>query len=133
VSPTLLIPMLICLDAAAEIEFCRLAFGAQELSRRSGHDGSVVHATMQVGSTMFMVHGQYPQLESQAPKRDGSSSVVIYIYIDDVDAVIDQAVAAGAVILLPAANQPWGDRVGRIMDPAGHVWNVAAHIVPSAK
>jgi PhnB protein len=128
VSPTLIIPMLICLDAASEIEFCRLAFGAQELSRRSGKDGSVVHATLQVGSTMFMVHGEYPHLDSRAPKLDGSSSVVIYIYVDDVDAVINRAVGAGAAVLLPATNQAWGDRVGRIMDSAGHVWNVAAHL-----
>jgi len=125
---TLLIPMLICSDAASEIEFCRNAFGAEELSRRSGKDGTVVHATLKVGSTLFMVHGVYPHLDSRAPEQDGSSPVVIYIYIDEVDAVINRAVGAGAVILLPAANQPWGDRVGRIMDPAGHVWNVAMRI-----
>src|SRR5580658_10063737 len=123
-SSALVIPMLICVDAASEIEFCRRAFNAQELSRRSGNDGSVMHATLQVGNTMFMVHGEYPHLESRAPKPDGSSSVVIYIYVD---AVIALAVEAGAVILLPAAYQAWGDRVGRIMDTAGHVWNVAAH------
>jgi PhnB protein len=128
VSQTLLISMLICSDAASEIEFCRLAFDAQVLSRRSEKDGTVVHATLQVGSTMFMVHGEYPHLESRAPKLDGSSSVVIYIYVDDVDAVIDRAIGAGAVVLLPATNQAWGERVGRIMDAAGHVWNVAAHL-----
>jgi len=131
VTSTLLVPMLICLDAASEIEFCRLAFDAQELSRRSGPDGDVVHATLQVGDTMFMVHGEYPHLESRAPKLDGSSSVVIYIYVDDVDVVIERAVRAGAVVVLPATNQAWGDRVGRIMDSAGHVWNVAAHIYGS--
>ena len=120
--------MLICGNAAQEIDFCRIAFGAQELSRRSAKDGTVVHATLKAGSTMFMVHGEYPHLESRAPNRDGSSCVVIYIYVDDVDAVIDRAVEAGAVVLLPAENHPWGDRVGRIMDSAGHVWNVAAHI-----
>ena len=120
--------MLICLDAASEIEFCRDAFGAEELSRRSGEDGTVVHATLKVGSTLFMVHGEYPHLESRAPKRDGSSPVVIYLYIDNVDVVMSRAVQAGAVVLLPATNQPWGDRVGRIMDRAGHVWNVAMHL-----
>ena len=120
--------MLICLDAASEIEFCRDAFGAEELSRRSGEDGTVVHATLRVGSTLFMVHGEYPHLESRAPKQDGSSPVVIYLYIDNVDVVMSRAVQAGAVVLLPATNQPWGDRVGRIMDCAGHVWNVAMHL-----
>jgi PhnB protein len=127
VSSNLVIPMLICVDAASEIEFCRRAFNAHELSRRSGQDGSVVHATLQVGNTMFMVHGEYLHLESRAPKPDGSSSVVLYIYVENVDAVIARAVEAGGAILLPATDQAWGDRVGRIMDTAGHVWNVAAH------
>jgi PhnB protein len=124
--------MLICADAASEIEFCRTTFGARELSRRSAKDGTVVHATLQAGSTIFMVHGEFPHLESRAPNRDGSSPVVIYIYVDDVDSVIDRAVGAGAVVLLPAANQVWGDRVGRVMDSAGHVWNVAARVDGSA-
>lgn len=124
--------MLICVDAAAEVEFCGLAFSAKELSRRTGQDGSVVHATLQVGDTLFMVHGEYRHLESRAPKLDGSSSVVLYIYVNNVDAVMAQAVGAGATVLLPATDQAWGDRVGRIMDPAGHVWNVAAHVDGSA-
>jgi PhnB protein len=124
----MVIPMLICSDAAAEIEFCKSAFSASELSRRTGQLGEVVHATLKFGETMLMVHGEYPHLRSQAPKRDGSSPVVIYLYVEDVDTVISRAVKAGAEVLLPAANQVWGDRVGRIIDSAGHVWNVAAHI-----
>ncbi len=123
----MIIPMLVCADGAAEIEFCKKAFGAIELSRRVGHAGEVVHATLKIDDDMFMVHGQYPHLKSVAPSSDGSSPVVIYLYIDDVDSVIDRAVRAGAQILLPPADQPWGDRVGRVMDPAGHVWNVAMH------
>ena len=73
-----------------------------------------------------MVHGVYPHLASQATNHDGRSPVVIYLYIGDVDAVISRAVEAGATVLLPAAEQAWGDRVGRIIDSAGHVWNIAA-------
>jgi PhnB protein len=124
----MVIPMSICADAAAEIVFCRCAFGASELSRRTGQLGEVVHATLKIGETMLMVHGEYSHLRSQAPKRDGSSPVVLYVYVDDVDTVISRAATAGAEVVLPAANQPWGDRVGRIIDSAGHVWNVAAHI-----
>jgi len=120
--------MLVCADGAAEIEFCKQAFGAIELSRRLGNAGEVVHATLRIEEDMFMVHGQYPHLKSVAPENDGSSPVVIYLYIDDVDVVIDRAVKAGAQILLPAADTPWGDRVGRVIDPAGHVWNVATHL-----
>lgn len=122
----MIIPMLVCADGAAEIAFCKQAFGAIELSRRLGQAGEVVHATLKIGDDMLMVHGQYPHLMSMAPRNDGSSPVVIYLYIDNVDAVIGRAGEAGAQVLLPTADQPWGDRVGRVMDPAGHVWNIAS-------
>jgi PhnB protein len=124
----LIIPMLVCLDAASEIDFCKTTFGAVELSRRSAPDGIVIHATLKIGDSLVMVHGEFPVLASRAPQSDGSSPVVIYVYVEDVDIVIEQAVIAGAKILIPAANQFWGDRVGRIIDPAGHVWNVAARL-----
>ncbi len=75
-----------------------------------------------------MVHGEFPALASRAPQPDGSAPVVIYIYVDDADTVIERALAAGATVLIPAANQFWGDRVGRIIDPSGHVWNVATRV-----
>jgi PhnB protein len=128
VSNTLAIPMLVCRDAASEIDFCKTAFGAVELSRRANPDGTVVHATLKLGDAMLMVHGEYPNLASRAPQTDGSSSVVIYLYVGEVDAVIERAVAAGASVLIPATNQFWGDRMGRIIDPAGHVWNVASRV-----
>ena len=120
------IPMLICRDAASEIDFCKTAFNAVERSRRSAPDGTVVHATLGVGESMVMVHGEFSNLASRAPQPDGSSSVVIYLYVGDVDKVVERAVAAGARVLIPVTNQPWGDRVGRIIDPSGHVWNVAS-------
>jgi PhnB protein len=122
------IPMLVCRDAASEIAFCKTAFDAAEWSRRSNPDGTVLHATLAIGQAMVMVHGELPILASQAPKPDGSSPVVIYLYIEDVDAVIARAVAAGAKILIPVTDAFWGDRVGRIIDPAGHVWNVATRV-----
>jgi PhnB protein len=123
-----LIPMLVCADAAAEIEFCKAAFGAAELSRRADADGSVTHATLGIGELLIMVHGETRHLASQAPLKDGSSPVVIYLYLEDVDSVIARAVAAGARVLTPIADQFWGDRMGRIVDPQGHVWNVASRV-----
>ena len=123
------IPMLVCLDSASEIDFCKSAFGAVEASRRSAPDGSVIHATLKMGNAMVMVHGEVPTLGSRAPSTDGSSSVVIYLYVDDADIVIDRAVAAGATVLMPPVNMFWGDRVGRIIDRSGHVWNVAVREV----
>ncbi|SRR6266404_3119874 len=119
------IPMLVCRDAASEIDFCKTAFSAVELSRRAEADGTVVHATLTIGEAMLFIHGESPALASSAPLLDGSSSVVIYVYLEDVDRVIDRAVAAGATVLMPVTNAFWGDRVGRIIDPSGHVWNVA--------
>jgi PhnB protein len=121
-----IVPMLVCADAASEIEFCKAAFGAQELSRRAEADGSVTHATLGIGELLIMVHGETEQLASRTPLTDGSSPVVIYLYLEDVDSVIARAVAAGARVLTPIADQFWGDRMGRIVDPQGHVWNVAS-------
>lgn len=124
--------MLVCADAAAEIEFCKAAFGAQELSRRANEDGSVTHATLGIGELLIMVHGETAHLASRAPLKDGSSPVVIYLYLEDVDGVVARAVAAGARILTPIADQFWGDRMARIIDLAGHVWNVASRVDDSA-
>jgi PhnB protein len=121
-------PMLVCRDAAAEIDFCKTAFGAVELVRRPGPDGTVAHAALTIGGAMIMVEGEWPSLASRAPQLDGSSPVVIYVYVEDVDTVIGRAVAAGARILLPVKNQFWGDRTGRIIDPAGHVWTISTRV-----
>jgi len=122
-----IVPMLVCRDAAAEMEFCRATFGAVELSRRTD-DGIVVHATLAIGEMLLMVHDQSPQLASRAPQPDGSSPVVIYLYLPGVDAIIERAIAAGASLLIPVEDAFWGDRVGRIQDPQGHVWNVASRV-----
>jgi len=131
--PRMLIPMLVCRDAAAEIAFCQAAFGAVELSRRTAEDGSVVHATLMIHQSLFMVHDVSPHLASQAPAMDGSCPVVTYLYGDEVDSMIEKAVSQGAKVLMPAADQVWGDRVGRIVDPSGHVWNIASRISQSAR
>jgi PhnB protein len=124
----MVVPMLVCLDPAAEIDFCMAAFGAIELSRRSEANGAVVHATLGIGEILVMLHSETEHLASRAPQPDGSSSVVIYLYIEDVDTVVERALAAGARVLTPLADQFWGDRMARIIDPAGHVWNVAGRV-----
>jgi PhnB protein len=122
------IPMLVCRDAAAEMEFCKAAFGAVELSRRTAEDGSVLHGLVAIGAALVMMHGETQPLASRAPEADGSSSVVIYLYLDDVNAAMERAIAAGASVVLAAEDQFWGDRVGRIMDPEAHVWNLASRV-----
>jgi PhnB protein len=124
----IVMPMLMCRDPAAEIDFCKTAFGAVELVRRPGPDGIVAHAALTITGAMIMIEAEWPGLASRAPRPDGSSPVVIYVYVEDVDAVIERAVAAGAEILLPVKNQFWGDRTGRIIDPSGHVWTIATRV-----
>jgi PhnB protein len=126
--PKMIIPMLVCRDAEAELNFCVQAFGAIELSRRTAQDGSIIHATLMIHQSMIMLHNESPHLASRAPLDDGSSSVVTYLYDEDVDEIIHRAVILGARILMGAEDQFWGDRVGRIIDPAGHVWNIASRI-----
>ena len=121
-------PMLVCRDVSAEIDFCKATFGAVELVRRPGPDGTVAHALVTIGPAMVLIEGEWPTLASRAPQPDGSSPVVIYVYVEDVDTVVERAVAAGARVLLPVKNQFWGDRTGRIIDPAGHVWTISTRV-----
>jgi len=121
-------PMLVCRDATAEIDFCKTTFGAEELNRRPGPDGAVAHALVKIGPAMVMIEGEWPTLASRAPQPDGSSPVVLYVYVEDVDKVVERAVAAGAKVLIPVKDQFWGDRTARIADPSGHVWTVASRV-----
>jgi PhnB protein len=125
---SVVIPRLFCRDVAAEIDFCKNTFGAVEGVRRPGPDGKAAHALITIGPAMVMIEAEWPGLASRAPKPDGSSPVVIYVYVEDVDKTMERAVAGGAKILLPVANQFWGDRIGWVMDPSGHVWTVATRI-----
>jgi uncharacterized glyoxalase superfamily protein PhnB len=130
-SDILIVPMLVCQDGAAEIEFCKKAFQAREISRREDSSGLVVHATLAIGSALLMIHGEVDSIASRAPQADGSSPVVVYLYVEDADATLVRAEAAGARLLIPVTNHPWGDRTGRILDPSGHVWNISARLSES--
>jgi PhnB protein len=121
-------PMLVCRDVSAAIDFCKATFNAVELVRRPGPDGTVAHAALTLGGAMIMIEAEWPTLASRAPQPDGSSPVVLYVYVEDVDLVLERAVAAGAKVLLPVKNQFWGDRTGRIIDPSGHVWTISTRI-----
>jgi PhnB protein len=121
-------PRLFCRDVVAAIDFCRNTFGAVERLRRPGPDGAVAHALMTIGPAMIMFEAEWPGMASRPPQPDGSSPVVIYVYVEDVDKTVERAVAGGAKVLFPVQNQFWGDRIGWVMDPSGHVWTVATRI-----
>ena len=122
------IPRLFCPDVPAEIDFCKTAFRAEELGRRPGPDGKILHALLTISGGMVMLEAEFPSLPSRVPPLDGSSPVVIFVYVEDVDAAVERAVSLGAKLLIPVQDQFWGDRIGWIMDPAGHVWTVATRI-----
>jgi PhnB protein len=123
-----IIPRLFCRDPAAEIDFCVSTFGAVELGRRPGPDGEVAHALLKIGPAMLMIEAEWPTLPSRAPAPDGSSPVVIFIYVENVDQTVERAVTGGAKVLIPANDQFWGDRTAWVMDPAGHVWTIATRV-----
>jgi PhnB protein len=125
---SVVIPRLVCRDPAAAIEFCATTFDAVELGRRPGPGGTVAHALMTIGPAMIMIEAEWPTLTSRAPTPDGSSPVVIFVYVADVDRTVERAVAGGAQVLIPAQSQFWGDRIAWIMDPSGHVWTIATRV-----
>ena len=125
---SVVIPRLVCRDPGVEIDFIARTFRAQELNRRPGPDGAVVHAMLTIGPAMIMIESEWPQIANRAPKPDGSSPVVLFVYVDDVDAAVERAVDGGAKVLAPATDQFWGDRTAWVMDPSGHVWTIATRI-----
>lgn len=127
-SSSRVIPRLFCRDPAGAIDFYSRTFDAVELGRRPGPDGSIAHALMTIGPAMIMIEAEWPTLPSRAPAHDGSSPVVIFVYVEDVDETVSRAVSGGANVLVPAQDQFWGDRIAWIMDPAGHVWTVATRV-----
>ena len=125
---SIIIPRLVCRDPAAEIDFCVRVFEAVELNRRPGPDGSVAHALLSVSGEMIMIEAEWPTLPSRAPAADGTSPVVIFLYVPDVDRAVERATTCGGKVLVPLQDQFWGDRIAWLMDPSGHVWTVASRI-----
>jgi PhnB protein len=122
------IPRLFCRDPVAEIEFCTAALGGVEGVRRPGADGRTAHAVVLFGPAMVMIESEWPQATNRAPAPDGTTPVAIYLYVPDVDHIVERAVAAGARVLSPPEDQFWGDRTAWVLDPAGHVWTLATRI-----
>jgi PhnB protein len=120
-------PYLAVEDAARAIDFYKQAFGATERMRMEGPGGSIGHAEIQIGDSVLMLSDPFPQSSVKAPTELGGTSASVFLYVEDVDAVVDQAVAAGASLTMPIEDMFWGDRFGSVTDPFGHVWSVATH------
>lgn len=115
-------------NAAEAIEFYRQAFGAEERMRMPGPNGSVVHAELQIGDSVLMMGDENPDQGAPSPKTLGGSPAGVMIYVEDVDATFERAVAAGAEVEAPPMDMFWGDRFGKLVDPFGHKWSLATHI-----
>src|SRR5215218_11170190 len=84
------LPMLVCRDVSAEIDFCKTSFNALEGVQRPGPDGKVAHAALTINGAVLMIECEWPTVSSRPPEADGSSPVIIYVYVEDVDLAIEQ-------------------------------------------
>jgi PhnB protein len=120
-------PYLIVKGAAQAIEFYKKAFGATELMRMAQPGGKIGHAEIKIGDSPIMLADESPDVGARSPQSIGGSPVSIMLYVEDVDRIFSQAVAAGAKVKRPVADQFYGDRTGGIEDPFGHLWYIATH------
>jgi len=121
-------PHLVCADAARAMEFYKQAFDAVELARLPGPEGKLLHALMRIGDSPFMLVDEFPDWGALGPKALKGSPVTLHIYVEDVDALMSRAVAAGAKVTMPVDDAFWGDRYGQVEDPFGHHWSMATHV-----
>ena len=122
-------PSLVVTGAAKTIEFYKKAFGAEEISRFAGPDGSIMHAEVKIGDSVIMLGEEMPgHGGGKSPKTLGGTPSSFFIYRDNVDAAWKRAVDAGAKVTMPLADQFWGDRGGCVEDPSGHQWWLAQHV-----
>jgi PhnB protein len=120
-------PYLIVKGAAQAIAFYEKAFGAEELYRMPMPDGRVGHAELRLGDSRIMLADEHPEVGALSPGSVGGTPVTIHLYVEDVDEIFARATAAGARVTRPLADQFYGDRLGVLTDPFGHVWSVATH------
>ncbi|PYU94634.1 MAG: glyoxalase [Acidobacteria bacterium] len=123
-----LTPHLIVRDAKRAIDFYKRAFGAQQAETHLTPDGKVMHARLKFGDSALMLNDEFPEMGARSPQSLGGSPVTINIYTEDVDRLFNQAVSAGATVVMPLKDQFWGDRYGVVADPFGHKWSLCTHI-----
>jgi PhnB protein len=120
-------PYLILSGAGDAIAFYKKALGAEEVMRLGGPGGKIGHAEIKIGNSRIMLADEHPELQALSPRTVGGSPVSIHLYVENADAAVERAVAAGAKLVRPVADQFYGDRVGGIEDPFGYRWFIATH------
>ena len=122
-------PHIFVSDAKKAAEFYQKAFGAEVRGMAEAPDGKVIHAEVKIGDSILMFNDEVPQMGVLSPtSTKASTCVTLHIYVPDADKVFASAVAAGAKVTMPLADQFWGDRYGTVQDPFGHSWSIATHI-----
>lgn len=124
---TAVTPHLVCAGAADAIAFYKQAFNAVEEGLLPGPGGKIMHASVRIGGAVVMLVDEMPEWGVVGPKTLKGSPVTVHLYVDDADATVDQAVKAGAKIVMPLSDAFWGDRYGKIEDPFGHQWSIGTH------
>lgn len=123
-----LTPHLVVNGASRAIEFYKKAFGAEEIRRMPGPDGkSLIHAELKIGNSRLLLVDEFPEMNARGPHSIGGTPVTIHLFVNDADAVFNQAVSAGAEMRMPLGDMFWGDRYGVLADPFGHLWSIATH------
>lgn len=121
-------PYLIVSGAAEAIEFYKKAFGATELFRMVAPSGKIGHAEIKIGNSPIMLADEHPEMGAKSAKTLGGSPMFLMLYVENVDALAAQAMAAGAKTVRPIQNQFYGDRSGTFEDPFGLWWTIATHV-----
>jgi PhnB protein len=120
-------PFLMVHDAAAAIAFYQRAFGAKEILRMEGPGGKIAHAELKIGGGKIMLADETQGTGMKSPRSAGLATASVFMYVEDVDAVFNQAAAAGAHVDQAVTDMFWGDRYGRLTDPFGQIWSLATH------
>ncbi len=122
-------PHLVVEDAARAIDWYIRVFGAEELpGRMTVPGGKVAHAEIRIGDSIVMISDEFPDWSNHSPRSLGGTPLALHLYVEDVDAVGERAIAEGAKVVFPIQDQFYGDRAGRLEDPFGHYWIVATHL-----
>ena len=121
-------PYLIVDGGSAAIDFYTSVLGAKERMRMPGPDGRIGHAELEIGDSVVMLADENPEMDARGPRTVGGSPVTLHVYVEDVDAVFDRAVQAGAKEVRAVEDRFYDDRSGAFEDPFGHRWDVSTHV-----
>jgi uncharacterized glyoxalase superfamily protein PhnB len=124
-----LTPHITVREAGKMIDFYKKAFGAEECRRALGPDGkTIMHAELRIGDSVLFLNDEFPQMGALSPQSTNGTPVTLHLAVEDADKQFQKALSAGAEVVMPLADQFWGDRYGIVKDPSGHHWSISHHV-----